>query len=89
MKKTKKNAKPVPVAVVYCGPTLKGIVKQFTVFTNGLPTAVDELIAKNPVVGNLVIPVDELAAFRAELKTPGSAASVIFTEASKIIKGGK
>ena len=33
-----KNAAPCPV-VIYCGPTIAGVAKQYTVYKGALPTA--------------------------------------------------
>ena len=38
-----KNAVPCPV-VIYCGPTIAGVAKQYTVYKGELPPALKELI---------------------------------------------
>ena len=32
--------------VVYCGPSIPGVAKQYTAYTNGIPTALAEAIVK-------------------------------------------
>ena len=39
-----KNAAPCPV-VIYCGPTIAGVAKQYTVYKGELPTALIDAIA--------------------------------------------
>ena len=37
--------------VVYCGPSIPGVAKQYTAYTNGIPTALAEAIVKQPAMG--------------------------------------
>lgn len=46
--------------VVYVGPTVPGVANQNTFYSNGIPTPLTEAIAKNPAMGGLVIPLDQL-----------------------------
>ena len=46
--------------VVYCGPSIPGVAKQYTAYTNGIPTPLAEAITKNPSMGGLVLPLDQL-----------------------------
>lgn len=47
-------------AVAYCGPTIPGVARQYTVYTGGIPTPLAEAIEKNPAMEGLVIPLDQL-----------------------------
>lgn len=46
--------------VVYCGPTIPGVAKQFTFYNNGIPAPLSAAIEKYPPMGGLVIPLDQL-----------------------------
>lgn len=46
--------------VVYCGPTIPGVAKQYTFYTNGIPASLAAAIERNPPMGGLVIPLDRL-----------------------------
>ncbi len=47
--------------VVYCGPTIPGVAKQFTNYTGGtLPKKLAEAVEKDPVMAGLVVPLEEL-----------------------------
>ena len=59
-KKTDQAAGPV----VYCGPTVPGVAVQYTVYTNGTPTALAEAIKEKPILGGLVVPLDKLPEVR-------------------------
>lgn len=58
----KKQAKPAAEAgsVVYCGPTIRGVVKQFTVYRGGVPEALAAAQKKAPVLGGLTVPLEQL-----------------------------
>ena len=47
-------------AVAYCGPTIPGVARQYTVYTGGIPAPLAEAIKKNPAMEGLVIPLDQL-----------------------------
>jgi hypothetical protein len=59
MAKTKKTEQAAGT-VVYCGPTVPGVAKQFTFYRGGIPKPLAEAIQKNPTMGGLVIPLDQL-----------------------------
>ena len=50
--------------VVYCGPTIPGVAVQYTTYTNGTPTALAEAVKEKPVLGGLVVPLDQLPEVR-------------------------
>ncbi len=58
MAKTKKAEQATPV--VYCGPSIRGVAKQYTTYTNGIPTALAEAITRQPAMEGLVVPLDQL-----------------------------
>lgn len=64
--------------VIYIGPSVKNVVTTGTLYNNGLPDILKKEMEKQPVIGNLIIPVSGLAAAQKELKTPGSALAVIY-----------
>ena len=45
--------------VVYCGPSIPGVAKQYTAYTNGIPTALAEAIVKQPAMEGLVVTVPD------------------------------
>lgn len=82
MKKAEKKTQ------VYCGPAIPGIVKQFDVFTDGLPVRLTQLADEIPAVGALIVPVKDLAEMRIELQKQGSAKHNIFMKAKAEIEKG-
>lgn len=70
-------------AVAYIGPNMPE-AKQYTVFNNGLPAALQEMVKQHPVFRSLVIPVGRLSQACAELSAPGSALNILYKKAEKI-----
>ena len=58
----KKQTKPAAEAgtLVYCGPTIPGVAKQFTSYRGGIPEALAAAQKKTPVLGGLTVPLDQL-----------------------------
>lgn len=69
--------------MVYCGPTVKGVTRQYTVYSNGIPEAVEEFFVGHPSARRLLVPVDVFAKTRANLETAGTAESMIFNQIKK------
>ena len=59
MAKTK-STEQATGTVVYCGPTVPGVAKQYTFYTNGITAPLAAAIEKYPPMGGLVIPLDQL-----------------------------
>lgn len=76
-----KPAAPETCPVIYIGPTIPGVAKENTVYSNGMPEALAAKAEEVPAVKALIIPVEKLAVASAELKNPGSAMSVVYNKA--------
>ena len=59
---------------VYCGPTVHGVAKQYTVFHGGIPA----FIAIHPEAGELVVDVERFAETRKRLETAGTAEAILY-----------
>ena len=46
--------------MVYCGPALPGVARQYTVYRNGIPGPLAEALADNSALSGLVLPLDRL-----------------------------
>lgn len=58
-KRTKKAAEAAGT-VVYCGPSIKGVARQFTAYTNGVPAGLKAEAEKNKVLAALIVPLEDL-----------------------------
>lgn len=46
--------------MVYCGPALPGVARQYTVYQNGIPGPLAEALADNSALRGLLLPLDRL-----------------------------
>ena len=70
----KKKAGPV----VYCGPTVRGVAKQYTVFSGGIPEALEDFSERHPEVKALLVPVEQFAETRRQMETAGTAEAILY-----------
>lgn len=70
--------KGMPGTLVWCGPTVRNIAKQYTVFQNGIPASLDALVISHPEAKGLLIPMEEFAKVRQHLDVPGTAESLLY-----------
>lgn len=72
-------------AVVYIGPSIRHVVQAGTAFKGGYPPKVERALEKEPYLYDLMIPVDQLAEARKELRIPESSLAMLYRRA----EGGK
>ena len=46
--------------VVYCGPSIKGVARQFTAYNNGIPEGLKAATEKNKVLAAMIVPLEDL-----------------------------
>ena len=59
-KRTTRKAAEAAGTVVYCGPPIKGVAKQFTAYNNGIPEGLEAATEKNKVLAALIVPLEDL-----------------------------
>lgn len=59
---TKRTSKAAGAAgtVVYCGPSIKGVARQFTAYNNGIQEGLKAATEKNKVLAAMIVPLEEL-----------------------------
>lgn len=70
--------------VMYVGPTIRNVVAAGSLYSNGLPEKLKKEMEKQPLIKELVVPVERLAEVKKELAIPGSGMAIIY---GKIITG--
>ena len=75
--------------VIYVGPTIKNVVKQHTVFINGLPAILEEKAKELPAIKKLVVPVSKLMEVRKQIEQTGTAYNVFYEKVRAYAEGGK
>lgn len=75
---TKRTAKG---PCVYCGPSVRGVARQYTVYAAGhTPAALDEFMEQHPAAKGLLVPVEAFAATRKALETAGTAQAILYNK---------
>lgn len=64
--------------LVYCGPTVRGLVKQNTVFSGPIPGRLRDFLAAHPEAMALMVPLDHFAQTRRAVQITGTAESILF-----------
>lgn len=72
---------------VYCGPSVRGVAKQYNVYSGGLPGPLMELMEAHPAARALTVPVEKFAETRRALETPGTAQAVLYAKLKKELEG--
>ena len=70
---------------VYCGPTIRGVANQYTVFEGGIPAKLEELASKNAAVKALIVPLEKFAVTRERVERKGTAENILFEKALKAL----
>lgn len=53
---------------IYCGPSVRGVAKQYTSFKGELPTKMKDFVKAHPMAESLIIPCGDLARVRSNLE---------------------
>ena len=62
----------LPDPCVYCGPSVRNVARQFTVYHGGIPDALKEFIKEHRAAKGLIVSVERFAQVRTRLETPGT-----------------
>ena len=74
---------------MYIGPRVPGIVKEGTVFIDGLPASFTEVAGSVPAIKNLVIPLERITGAKQALSEQGSVENVSYCKVLDYLKGVK
>lgn len=73
----------IPNPCVYCGPTVRGVARQYTTYQGGIPDTLRDFIREHPEARRLIVSTAQFPSLRKRLDTPGTAAAKLY----KQIKG--
>ena len=63
---------------VYCGPTVRGVARQYTTFQGGIPDALRDFIREHPEARGLIVSTAQFPAMRRRLDTTGTAEAKLY-----------
>lgn len=67
-----------PSPCVYCGPSVRGVSRQFTTYVGGVPEALKAFVREHPAAKGLMVSVGRFPAVRASLNKAGSAEAIMY-----------
>ena len=68
----------IPNPCVYCGPSVRGVARQYTTYHGGISDALRDFIKAYPEALGLIVPTGNFPAMRKRLETPGTPEAVIY-----------
>ena len=84
------KTKVAPVQqVIYIGPTIKGVVVENTVFSNGLPEELNKKMQEVPAMKSLLVKVEDLARAKRCMNLEGSAENMCYKKVIESMEKGE
>lgn len=75
--------------VMYVGPSITGVLKQYVIYKNGIPQRISQLADEIPAVKHLLVPIEHITEAKKQINVAGSALNVMYNKVLVYIKGGK
>lgn len=69
--------------MVYCGPSVRGVARQYNVYHEALPAPLKKFIKDHPAAKGLVVPLERFPETRRRLDSADSAESILFSKVKK------
>lgn len=76
--KAEKDQWEPPKPCVYCGPSVRGVARQYTVYTGGIPEALREFVQEHPAARGLVVGMSSFAETRENLGKHWTAVTALY-----------
>ena len=70
---------------VYCGPTVRGVARQYTTFQGGIPDALRDFIKEHPEARQLIVSTAQFPAMRRRLDTTGTAEAKLYKQVKELL----
>lgn len=67
-----------PSPCVYCGPTVRGVSRQYTTYVGGVPEELEAFVRRHPEARGLIVSVDSFPTVRERLNRSGTAEAILF-----------
>lgn len=68
--------------VVYLGPGIRGVIRNGTVLSGGLPELLKDYIKNHPLVNLLIVPLERFAEVRDKIETAGTPEAILYKQIS-------
>ncbi len=70
----------IPNPCVYCGPTMRGVARQYTTYQGGIPDELRDFIKEHPEARRLIVSTAQFPNLRKRLDTPGTAEAKLYKQ---------
>lgn len=70
----------LPNPCVYCGPSVRNVARQYTVYNGGITDVLKKFVMEHPAAKGLLVSVERFAQVRIKLETKGTAESILFNK---------
>ena len=78
----------LPNPCVYCGPSVKGVARQYTTYQGGIPDALREFVKEHPEALGLIVSTGQFPSMRKRLETPGTEEAVAYRKIKEELRAG-
>lgn len=75
--------------MVYIGPTIKHVAREGNAYRGGYTPKFEQKMKENPILKDLVVPVDGLAEARKEIRTTGSRMEALYKKVKEDLGNGR
>lgn len=80
---SKKKDADKTMTLVYCGPTVKGIVQQYAHFNNGIPERLKDYAVNHKAVERLIVPIEDFIETKRNLLIKGTVENLSYIAIEK------
>ncbi len=70
----------IPNPCVYCGPSVRGVARQYTTYQGGIPDELRDFIKGHPEARRLIVSTAQFPNVRRRLDTPGTAEAKLYKQ---------
>lgn len=64
--------------IVYCGPSVRGVARQYTVYAGNIPGELEAFMKAHPAAKGLLVRVSRFAQVRSNLGKSGTAEAILY-----------
>ena len=75
----------VPNPCVYCGPTVRGVARQYTTYQGGIPDTLRDFIKEHPEARQLIVSTSRFPSMRKRLDTPGTPEAKLYKQVKELL----
>ena len=75
----------IPNPCVYCGPTVRGVARQYTTYQGGIPDTLRDFIKEHQEARQLIVPTSRFPSMRKRLDTPGTEEAKLYKRVKELL----